>query len=265
MVLTRLELCAMAMQGLQDARSPLITFDARGSSRLRTKYDGYRRGMPGIFIAQRCTGGTCFSSPGCSSPQLSATGAKHNAPCSFSVQASAKKCVHECVRLVQHPSCRGLCNSGGQTLGTCALATTCNHCSIVYCRIFNCIIASDSFEQPYLHKAHQTTRDSHPSSLFLHICRPLYLETNLTISSTHSTMQKATSGAVTLSNGVVMPTIGIGTFQASGQALYDCLTAAMVQGGVRHIDTARIYKVRRRVVGGLAQCARLRARTHTAW
>ena len=50
-----------------------------------------------------------------------------------------------------------------------------------------------------------------------------------------------------LHNGVKMPTIGIGTYQCGGQTLYNSLIAAL-QHGVRHIDTARMYKVPVRTV-----------------
>lgn len=90
-----------------------------------------------------------------------------------------------------------------------------------------------------------------PPAVFHHICDPTTSLASLLVhvfpAQSHSTttynMEKAASGSITLSNGVIMPTVGIGTYQASGSTLYDCLTAAIVQGGVRHIDTARIYKV----------------------
>lgn len=54
-------------------------------------------------------------------------------------------------------------------------------------------------------------------------------------------MEAAATGMITLRNGVAMPSIGIGTYQAGGSTLYNSLIAAL-QHGVRHIDTARMYK-----------------------
>jgi len=46
---------------------------------------------------------------------------------------------------------------------------------------------------------------------------------------------------VTLSNGVVMPRVGLGTFKASGAQVIQAVQWA-VEAGYKHIDTASIYK-----------------------
>jgi diketogulonate reductase-like aldo/keto reductase len=48
---------------------------------------------------------------------------------------------------------------------------------------------------------------------------------------------------IRLSNGIDLPSIGIGTFKATGEAVQAAVKAA-VQCGITHIDTAAIYKVR---------------------
>jgi diketogulonate reductase-like aldo/keto reductase len=48
---------------------------------------------------------------------------------------------------------------------------------------------------------------------------------------------------IRLSNGLDLPSIGLGTFKATGEAVQAAVKAA-VQCGITHIDTAAIYKVR---------------------
>lgn len=48
---------------------------------------------------------------------------------------------------------------------------------------------------------------------------------------------------VVLSGGVELPRVGLGTFKAGGAELRAAVHAA-VSSGIRHIDTAAIYKVR---------------------
>jgi diketogulonate reductase-like aldo/keto reductase len=47
---------------------------------------------------------------------------------------------------------------------------------------------------------------------------------------------------IALANGVDLPLIGLGTFKARGEPLKQAVRAAL-QHGIRHIDTASIYKV----------------------
>jgi hypothetical protein len=56
---------------------------------------------------------------------------------------------------------------------------------------------------------------------------------------------------IRLSNGVELPSIGLGTFKATGESVQVAVKAA-VQCGITHIDTAAIYKVRRRLHGAPA-------------
>jgi diketogulonate reductase-like aldo/keto reductase len=51
---------------------------------------------------------------------------------------------------------------------------------------------------------------------------------------------------IKLSNGVELPSIGLGTFRATGESVQVAVKAA-VQCGITHIDTAAIYKVRCRL------------------
>lgn len=56
----------------------------------------------------------------------------------------------------------------------------------------------------------------------------------------------STVGAsIKLANGVHLPSVGLGTFRSSG---HDCQQAVRwaLEEGVRHIDTAAIYKVKLR-------------------
>ena len=46
-----------------------------------------------------------------------------------------------------------------------------------------------------------------------------------------------------LNNGVIMPAIGLGTFRSQGDQVKTAVKAALGVG-IRHIDTASIYKVR---------------------
>jgi hypothetical protein len=48
---------------------------------------------------------------------------------------------------------------------------------------------------------------------------------------------------IRLSNGIELPSIGLGTFKATGESVQVAVKAA-VQCGITHIDTAAIYKVR---------------------
>lgn len=50
---------------------------------------------------------------------------------------------------------------------------------------------------------------------------------------------------VQLSNasGLMMPRVGLGTYRARGNAVKEAVKTALAQG-LRHIDTASIYKVR---------------------
>lgn len=47
---------------------------------------------------------------------------------------------------------------------------------------------------------------------------------------------------IILRNGVVLPSIGLGTYKATGEQLVDAVKCAY-QTGIRHIDTALGYKV----------------------
>lgn len=47
---------------------------------------------------------------------------------------------------------------------------------------------------------------------------------------------------ITLSNGVELPRIGLGTFRSQG-AEVKLATRCALQNGIKHIDTAAIYKV----------------------
>lgn len=48
---------------------------------------------------------------------------------------------------------------------------------------------------------------------------------------------------ILLSNGMKLPTVGLGTFRAQGQDVKQAVKTAL-HIGIRHIDTASIYKVR---------------------
>ena len=48
--------------------------------------------------------------------------------------------------------------------------------------------------------------------------------------------------SVRLANGLHMPELGFGTFQASGQPLHQAVLKAL-DVGIQHIDTATIYRV----------------------
>jgi diketogulonate reductase-like aldo/keto reductase len=47
---------------------------------------------------------------------------------------------------------------------------------------------------------------------------------------------------IRLSNGVALPRIGLGTFKARGRDVRQAVQSALACG-IRHIDTASIYKV----------------------
>lgn len=47
---------------------------------------------------------------------------------------------------------------------------------------------------------------------------------------------------IRLKNGVELPSVGLGTFKATGESVQAAVKAA-VQCGITHIDTAAIYKV----------------------
>jgi diketogulonate reductase-like aldo/keto reductase len=55
-------------------------------------------------------------------------------------------------------------------------------------------------------------------------------------------MQLAVRRMIALSNGLELPSVGLGTFRATGEAVQTAVKAA-VQCGITHIDTAAIYKV----------------------
>lgn len=46
---------------------------------------------------------------------------------------------------------------------------------------------------------------------------------------------------IRLTNGVELPSIGLGTFKARGADVQQAVTVAL-RHGIRHIDTASIYK-----------------------
>lgn len=48
---------------------------------------------------------------------------------------------------------------------------------------------------------------------------------------------------ILLPGGLSMPTVGLGTFKSRGQEVTAAVSAALEEG-VRHIDTASVYKVR---------------------
>lgn len=54
-------------------------------------------------------------------------------------------------------------------------------------------------------------------------------------------MQLAARRMIRLSNGLELPSVGLGTFKATGEAVQAAVKAA-VQCGITHIDTAAIYK-----------------------
>jgi diketogulonate reductase-like aldo/keto reductase len=51
-----------------------------------------------------------------------------------------------------------------------------------------------------------------------------------------------TSDMIAFANGVDLPVIGLGTFKARGESVKLAVRTAL-QHGIRHIDTASIYKV----------------------
>ena len=57
----------------------------------------------------------------------------------------------------------------------------------------------------------------------------------------------------TLSNGVEIPGIGFGTWQAKDEAAINCVKAAL-EAGYRHIDTATLYKNEGSVGQAIAEC-----------
>lgn len=58
----------------------------------------------------------------------------------------------------------------------------------------------------------------------------------------------------TLSNGVEIPGIGFGTWQAKdGETAVNCVKAAL-EAGYRHIDTATLYKNEASVGKAIAEC-----------
>ncbi|GFH31692.1 glyoxal reductase, partial [Haematococcus lacustris] len=56
--------------------------------------------------------------------------------------------------------------------------------------------------------------------------------------------------SIQLRNGVALPTVGLGTFKASGQELVTAVQAALAVG-IRHIDTAEIYKNQEQIMQGI--------------
>ena len=48
---------------------------------------------------------------------------------------------------------------------------------------------------------------------------------------------------IRLNNGVELPRVGLGTFRARGKDVKQAVQGALASG-IRHIDTASIYKVR---------------------
>jgi diketogulonate reductase-like aldo/keto reductase len=50
------------------------------------------------------------------------------------------------------------------------------------------------------------------------------------------------STTIKLINGVEIPRVGLGTFKARGEEVSNAVTLALSYG-IRHIDTAAIYKV----------------------
>lgn len=54
--------------------------------------------------------------------------------------------------------------------------------------------------------------------------------------------RRMVGSVIKLSNGVELPTVGLGTFKATGESVQVAVKAA-VQCGITHIDTAAIYKV----------------------
>jgi diketogulonate reductase-like aldo/keto reductase len=50
---------------------------------------------------------------------------------------------------------------------------------------------------------------------------------------------------ILLSNGMKLPTVGLGTYRAQGHDVKQAVKTAL-NIGIRHIDTASIYKVRRK-------------------
>jgi diketogulonate reductase-like aldo/keto reductase len=50
-------------------------------------------------------------------------------------------------------------------------------------------------------------------------------------------------GSITLRNGVLLPSVGLGTYRARGADAHNAVRAAL-SSGIRHIDTATIYKAR---------------------
>ena len=57
-----------------------------------------------------------------------------------------------------------------------------------------------------------------------------------------TTDSKRSPRSIQLQNGVELPLVGLGTFKAHGQDLRNTIKRAL-EIGVRHIDTAAVYKV----------------------
>ncbi len=57
-----------------------------------------------------------------------------------------------------------------------------------------------------------------------------------------TTNSKLSPRSIQLKNGVELPLVGLGTFKSHGQDLRNTIKKALAVG-VRHIDTAAVYKV----------------------
>ena len=56
-----------------------------------------------------------------------------------------------------------------------------------------------------------------------------------------------------LNNGLVMPTIGLGTWQASTEGEAETAVFEAIQAGYRHIDAAALYGNEKEVGAGIAK------------
>lgn len=64
------------------------------------------------------------------------------------------------------------------------------------------------------------------------------------------------SPTITLAGGVELPRVGLGTFKAGGAELRAAVHAALA-AGIRHIDTAAIYKNQDEIAAALWDEARV--------
>jgi len=62
------------------------------------------------------------------------------------------------------------------------------------------------------------------------------------------------SHVVTLSNGVSMPTVGLGTFKVDEGDVVEVVKAAVLEHGYRHLDTAKVYENEEKIGEALQQC-----------